>query len=147
MPDTGRQVIMSRPMELIEQYPVQGVATFAYHCTGCNGKAHVQQRVNPQTGLSEWVQVQLVGSDAEYRPAHVRPGEQVQIPVAYTLGSSRSSQASRVAMAPLQAPEAGIRLDSQITESTMITSDHPLHPENLRRRMQPIPLSDFTGGR
>lgn len=135
----GQVVSMSRPMELIEQYPVQGVHTYAFHCTGCNGKAHVQQRVNPQTGQPELVQVRLVGADAEYRPASVRPGEQVQIPVAYTLG--RGGVGGDVT--PL--PEPGIRLDPRIGEGTMIMPDDPMHPEMLRRRMQGIPLSDFGG--
>jgi len=144
---TGQIVTMNRPMELIEQYPVQGVHTFAYHCLGCNGKAHVQQRTNPQTGQLEAVQVQLVGADAEYRPHSVQPGEQVQIPVAYTLGHSATASASRVPAPPLQAPEVGIRLDARITDGTMITADHPMHPENIRRRMQSVRLSDFAGGR
>jgi len=144
IPTTGQIVTMNRPMELIEQFPVQGVHTFAYHCLGCNGKAHVQLQPNKQTGQLEPVQVQLVGSDAEYRPHSVRPGEQVQIPVAYTLGHTMTAQASRVPTAPLMAPEAGIRLDTMIGEGTMITADHPMHPANIRRRMQSVRLSEFV---
>lgn len=136
---TGQVVTMNRPMELIEQFPVHGVHTYALHCTGCNGKAYLQQRMNQQTKQPEFVQVQLRGAESEYKPNHVKPHERVQIPVAYTLGGQSPSP-------PIQLPEVGLSLDPRIGDQTLITPDHPMHPEAIRRRMQPVRLSEFTGG-
>jgi hypothetical protein len=131
-------------MEFIGQYPVRGVHTFAFHCLGCNGKAYLQQQRDPRNGRNVMVPVHLVGSDAEYQPNHVKPQEAVQIPIAYTLGSN-GRQNHHVQAQPIQTPSPSIQLDPRIGNQTMITPDHPMHPDNVRRRIQPVRLDEFAG--
>lgn len=134
-----------RQMHFVTQFQASGVPTFAFHCTGCNGKAHLQQRMNPQTRQPQWVQVQLTGNHNEYRPQSVRPNDQVQIPVAYTLGSSPHAARSHVRMAPLPPPPTAYRLDPSLDQHQIPGLNDPMHPENLRRTMQPIRLEEFGG--
>lgn len=143
----GRVVSMNRPMEFTGQYPVQGVQTYAFHCFGCNSKAHLQYRRNRRTGETRLVQVRLTGDHDEYRPQTVSPNEQLQIPVAYTLGHTAAAQASHVPAPPIMTPEPSVQLDPRIGEGTMITADHPMHPANVRKRMQPVPVDELAQDR
>jgi len=144
---TGRLVQMSRPMDLLHQFQVKGVHTYELHCGGCSGKAHIQRLKNPHTGQAQMVHVRLTGSDEEFRPNSIRPGEQVQIPVAYTLGHSPSSQASHIPAPPIQTPVPSIQLDPRIGRDAMIPPGHPMHPNSLRARMRPVRLNELTGRR
>lgn len=143
LPD-GRLVQMNRPMTCLGQFPVQGVRTFSYHCESCNGKAHTQPRKDPRTGQVFMAQVRLTGSDAEFRPNSVGAREQVQIPVAFSLGGAGARH--HVQAPPIQTPVPSMQLDPRIGAGTMIPPSHPMHPNNIRTRMQPVKLSEFTGG-
>jgi hypothetical protein len=142
---TGQIIPMNRPMEFIGQYPVRGVHTFAFHCLGCNGKAYLQQQRDPRSGRGVLVPVHLVGADAEYQPNHVKPRESVQIPIAYTLGATGRAGHHIPIQQPITTPSPSIQLDPRISSQTMITPDHPMHPDNVRKRIQPVSLSDFLG--
>ena len=141
----GQVVAMNKPMDFIGQYPVRGVHTYAFHCMGCNGKAFLQPRQDPRSGRNVLVPVHLVGADAEYQPNHVKPREQLQIPIAYTLGHSAQSQAGHVRVEPIRTPIPAMQLDPRIGPGTMITHDNPMHPNNVRQRLQPVSLSEFVG--
>jgi hypothetical protein len=140
LPD-GRVVMTDRPMELVGQYPVNGVNTWGYHCMGCNGKAHLQQVFdpgtgkamgNPQTGGPAYRQVQLTGSPDEFRPHPIGPNEQVKIEAAYTIGGT--SSAKRVPADPIPLPQPAYTL-SPDQQGAVLHPSHPMHPANLRRRM------------
>jgi hypothetical protein len=137
----------NRPMEFVGQYPVQGVHTFAFHCLGCNGRAYLQNQRDPRTGRPALVPVQLRGSEVEYQPNYVRPQEQVQVQVAYTLGQSASAAASHIPAPPITTPMPSVQLDPRIGRGTMITPDHPMHPENVRKRIQPVRPEELLGNR
>lgn len=133
----GRVVQTNKPMELLTDYPVRGVQTFAFHCTGCNGKAYIQKKKDPQTGRMFYQPVRLTGSDEEFRPNAISPFEQVQIPVAYTIGgSSRPTRGSpshvRTRPATLKAP--AISLDPRNPNEQIDPNDYR-HPYQVRKRI------------
>ncbi len=142
LPD-GRMVNMNRPMDLIGQFPVHGVPTFSWHCMGCNGKAHTQQHADPRTGQPQWVQVRLQNTDQEFRPNSIRPGEQVQIQAAYSLGNSAAAHASHVQVAPLPPPAPAYSLDPRVDPNMQLPPNHPMHPSQIRARMQPVRPEDW----
>jgi hypothetical protein len=109
------------------------VPTFEYHCTACNGKVHLQIHKNPQTGEQFAKQIRLTGNPNEFRPEAIRPNSQVQIPVAYTLGGSK--QARHVPAAPLRPPPSAYTLGDQGSQG-QLPPNHPMHPNQIRRRMQ-----------
>lgn len=121
---------------LLNQYPVRGVPTFEYHCTGCNGKVHLQIVKGPD-GRPVARQIRLTGSADEFRPQAISPREQMQIPVAYTLGSSPSSARSRVQAPPLQPPQPAYSLGSS-HDDAILDPRHPMHPDQIRRRLHPV---------
>jgi hypothetical protein len=123
-------------IRLLNQFPVKGVPTFEYHCTRCNGKVHLQLAKNPQTGETFAKQIRLTGSPDEFRPESIRPNSQVEIPVAYPLGSSRS--ASHVKAPPLMPPPPAYRLGAGVQQGGQVPADHPMHPNQIRKRIQPI---------
>lgn len=134
---------MNRPMDYVGQFNVQGTPTFAFHCMGCNGKAHLQHYTDQRTGQVGLRQVQLTGNHNEYRPNSIRPTEQVKIPVAYTLGHSSSAQASRVrtgAAAPLP---VAYSLDPNQDPRAVVSPRDPMHPANLRERIAPWRLDEL----
>lgn len=139
----GQVVTTNRPMELIGQFEVRGIPTFAFHCLGCNGKAHVQQ-VQDQQGSVAYRQVQLTGSDREYMPHSIKPTEQVQIPVAYTIGDGGQT-ARHFQTQPIAPPPAAFSLDPRQDPRDMLNPNDHMHPENLRRRLQPIRPGEFFG--
>ena len=120
---------------LLHQYPVRGVQTFEYHCSGCNGKVWLQLVRNARTGEIVAKQVRLTGSPEEFRPEPIRPGIKLQIPVAYTLGNSKSTR--HVEADPLQPPSPAYTLGTNQPQQEL-PPDHPMHPDQIRRRMQPI---------
>lgn len=140
----GQIVLMQRPMEFVGQWNVQGTPTFAFHCMGCNGKAYLQQARNPQTGDVGYRQVRLTGSDEEYRPSSVRPHERMQIPVAYTVGSSPSMNRTRIPMGSPPTLPVAFSLDPRMGNDTLIKPSNPMHPANIRKRIQPWSLDDLT---
>jgi len=117
-----------RQMTLLCQFQVRGVDTLRFHCFGCGGRADVQLQG------SQARQVQLNGHISEWKPEPVRPHDQVQIPVAYTLGHSRSSAIRRVPAQPLMPPEPAYRL-APGQENRMLPPGHPMHPDEIRRRI------------
>jgi hypothetical protein len=121
---------------LLNQFQVAGVPTFEYHCTRCNGKVHLQLAKNPQTGETYAKQIRLTGSPEEFRPQSIRPNSQMQIPVAYTLGSSRS--ASHVRTDPIMPPPPAYRLGAGGQGGGQLAPNHPMHPNQIRKRIQPI---------
>ena len=118
---------------LLNQFQVKGVPTLEYHCTRCNGKVHLQIAKNPQTGETYAKQIRLTGSPDEFRPDAIRPNHQVQIPVAYTLGSSKS--ASHVQAPPIKPPAPAYRLGGEQGDPR---PGHHMHPKQIRKRIQPI---------
>lgn len=132
----GHVVQTNKPMDLIGQYPVRGVHTFAFHCVGCNGKAYIQPQKDPQTGRTIYRQVQLTGHDEEFRPNAISPREQVQIAVAYTIGGGGSRQGApsrvRTSAATMKAP--AISLDSRNPNEQIGPDDHR-HPYQVRKRI------------
>ena len=140
---TGRVFTDNQPMELVAQFGVRGAKTLEYRCMSCSGKANMQQRRNPHTGRPQWCQVRLTGSDEEYRPNSIKPGEQVQIPVAYTIGSSAVT-ARRVPVGPPPTIPVAFSLDPRIGSDAQIQANDPMHPHNLRKRMQPWRLDQLT---
>lgn len=137
----------NRPMEFTGQYPVQGIHTFAFHCFGCNGKAYLQHRRDPRTGRTALVPVVLRGCESEYQPNYVKPREQVQVEVAFTLGNSPSAARSHIPAAPITTPSPSVQLDPRIGAGTLITPDHPMHPANVRKRIQPVRPEELLGDR
>jgi hypothetical protein len=128
-----------RHVPLLNQYrvpPSGGIPTFEYHCTSCNGKVVLQIHKNPQTGETYAKQVRLTGSPDEFRPDPIRPNTQVQIPVAYTLGGAKSVQ--HVPAPPLKAPPAAYTLGGAGQRQRRLPPNHPMHPDQIRRRIQPV---------
>jgi hypothetical protein len=123
---------------LLNQFPVQGVPTFEYHCTSCNGKVHLQLAKDPRTGQTYAKQIRLTGSPDEFRPNPIRPGHQVKIPVAYTLGAKRGARTSHVKVKPLTYPKPAYTLGKDTREEPQLPLNHPMHPNQIRRRIQPI---------
>jgi hypothetical protein len=121
---------------LLNNFPVQGVPTFEYHCTSCNGKVHLQLNKNPQ-GHVFAKQIRLTGSPDEFRPNAIRPHHQVQIPVAYTLGNKKQRATKHVPVAPIKAPRPAYTLGGAQQEA-QLPPNHPMHPNQIRRRLQPI---------
>lgn len=121
---------------LLHQFPVNGVQTFEYHCTSCNGKVHLQLAKNPQTGEVVAKQVRLTGSPNEYRPDPVRPNTQLQIPVAYTLGGAPTTR--HVPAPPVKPPAPAYTLGEEQKRQQRLHPSHPMHPDQIRRRIQPI---------
>lgn len=119
---------------LLNQFPVKNVPTFEYHCSGCHGKVHLQLVKNPVTGEAVAKQVRLSGSHEEFRPNPIRPSHQVQIPVAYTLGKAPSTR--HVQTPPVQTPAPAYTLGEG--GSRRLPEDHPMHPNQMRKRIQPI---------
>jgi hypothetical protein len=125
---------------LLNQFPVRGIPTFEYHCTSCNGKVHLQL-VKDRSGQTVAQQVRLTGSADEFRPHSIRPNEQVQIPVAYTLGSTPVTQA-RISAQPIQPPQPAYTLGGNQAPRQQLPPNHPMHPRQIRRRVQPIRLQE-----
>jgi hypothetical protein len=123
------------PIPLLNQFQVKGVPTFEYHCTGCNGKVHLQIHKDAR-GKPYAKQIRLTGSPDEFRPEPIRPGHQLQIPVAYTLGASPS--ASHVKAPPLVPPPAAYTLGNAGQQQQKLPENHPMHPNQIRKRIQPI---------
>lgn len=134
-----------RPMHFTGQFNVHGVATYGYHCDGCNGRVHLQSRRDQRTGQAHMVQVALNGSESEYRPRKLDPREELAIPVAYTLGDAPNRRT--VQATPITTPEPAVRLDPRIDNGTMIGPDHPWHPANIRKRLQPVRLDELIADR
>jgi len=151
LPD-GRMVTMERPMELIDQFRVQGRPTFRFNCGGCNGKAEIQHTIDPRTGRPArnphtgevlYHQIRLTGNHNEFRPNSIKPKEQIQVPVAYTLGESAATR-HRVPVAPLPQIPVAFSLDPRINADTQIQGNDPMHPNNIRNRIQAWTLDQLT---
>ncbi len=123
---------------LLNQYTVKNVPTFEYHCTSCNGKVHLQLAKNPMTGQVVAKQIRLTGAPDEFRPNAIRPHHQVQIPVAYTLGAKPGSTTNHVPIKPLRPPRPAYTLGRETQQEPQLPPDHPMHPNQIRRRIQPI---------
>ena len=113
-------------MKFENNFPVQGVPNFRFRCPRCGGTADIQFH------NGEWVQVRLTGDPREFRPPSIRPGEQLQIPVAYTLGSAPAR--STVPVEPWTPPAPAYTL-APGQQGTSIAANHPMHPNNIRQRM------------
>lgn len=123
-----------RQMTLLCQFQVQGVDTFRYHCFGCGGRADIQMQGNQAR------QVQLSGHVSEWKPQSIRPHDQIEIPVAYTLGHSRTG-IKRVPTQPMAPPQAAYRL-APGQENRALPPGHPMHPDELRRRIMGNPTTE-----
>lgn len=138
---------MRRPVTLnpLEQFQVQNLPgdVFAYHCTTCNGKVHINYFKDPRSGQMVARQVRLTGSPDEFRPNSIRPHEQVQIPVAYTLGSTpvtaKRQQSAQQSIAP---PQPAYTLGQGARQPGQFPANHPMHPSQIRQRIQPIRLQE-----
>ena len=83
-------------------------------------------------------QVRLTGSADEFRPNAIRPHHQVKIPVAYTLGAKKGAPARHVPVKPLRYPKAAYTLGKETQQEPQLPPNHPMHPNQIRRRIQPI---------
>ena len=146
---TGQIVMMERPMELLHHFPVQygkqSFQTLEFRCGGCQGQAHVQKRPHPQNpNVLVWQQVRLNPADPrEFKPNSIRPGEQVQIPVAYTLGNSPVAR-RRVPVGPPPTLPVAYSLDPNANPNTMISPHDPMHPANIHKRVQPWTMDQLA---
>ncbi len=124
-------------LPLALQYPVAGVNTFEYRCEVCRGSVQLQIVRGPD-GHPVAKQVQLTNSADEWCPNPIRPHSQVQIPVAYTLGAKGKSS-HHVPVAPLKPPAAAYTLGRREARRgpRPFPLNHPMHPTQLRRRIQP----------
>jgi len=121
-------------MTLLCQFQVHGVDTYRYHCFGCGGRADVQMQG------SQARQVQLNGHVSEWKPQPVRPHDQIEIPVAYTLGHSRAP-IRRVPTQPIAPPQPAYRL-APGQDMRPVPPGHPMHPDELRRKIMGSPTTE-----
>lgn len=121
-------------MPLLAQFKAHGHPTFRYQCTRCGGKADIQFRQSPD-GKTYGQQVNLSGNPKEWLPQPVSPKDQLEIPVAYTLGNAPAN-ARRTEVEPLTI-ETAYSLSPGGQQRELDPND-PSHPANIRRRIQPI---------
>lgn len=136
----------NRPAFLVGQYKAraaansaQSVQTLDFHCTGCNGRIYLQPAGRGSGGV-RWHPVQLPRRDIAVNP--IKPQEQMQLQAAYTLSESTTPASHHRSVPPLPAPQVAYRLEVQ-APGAMISELDPLHPANLRRRLNPHRLQDM----